>query len=487
MSVVEFLQDLSFKGVKLRTDGEKLRVGGYQSILTSDVIAQLKQHKTEILNVLHDSPDILNTYPLSYGQQAMWFLWQLAPESGFYNVVFSCRICSQVDVTTLQKTFQKLMERHPQLRSSFPQQGNKPVQKIHQTQLLNFEQINTSACSEQELHQRVFQESQQPFNLENGQVMRVRLFTSSEEEHILLLTVHHIAIDAWCLPLVIEEMILTYAALESGEQPSLTPLKDSYIDYVRWQRDLLTSNQGEKLWHYWQKKLAGDLPVLNLPTDRQRPPIQTYNGASHRFTLSPKLTAQLKQLAQREGATQYMVLLAAFQVLLYRYTGQEDILVGVPTSGRTKSEFMPLVGYFVDPVVMRANLAGDSSFREFLVQIRSCVSEALANQDFPFALLVERLQSKRDPSRSPIFQVFFNFILQNLRQFEHSQQLLLGGEVDLEGLKLKSYEMSQMEGQFDLDLMMAEANSELVGFFRYNTDLFDRETIARMVGHFENL
>lgn len=487
MSLLEFLQDLSLKGVKLGLDGEKLRIGGSQSVLTPDVITQLQQHKTEILQVLHDSPDILNVYPLSYGQQAMWFIWQLAPEAATYNVAFTCRICCQVNLTTLHKTFETLIERHPSLGSTFPKQGNKPVQKLYQTQVADFQQIDAFTCSEEELHQKVFQEYLRPFDIENGPVMRVRLFTCSEEDHVLLLTVHHVAIDAWCLPLLMEEMIMIYPALKSGIQPPLTPLNNSYIDYVRWQRKLLASPQGDKLWNYWQKKLSGDLPILNLPTDRPRPPIQTYNGASHSFKLSPKLTEQLKQLAQREGATQYMVLLAAFQVLLYRYTGQEDILVGVPTSGRTQPEFIPLVGYFVDPVVMRVNFSESPTFGEFLSQIRSCVSEALVHQDFPFALLVERLQSKRDPSRSPIFQALFNFVLQNLRQFQHSQQLLLGGEVDREGFKLKPYDMSQMEGQFDLDLMMSEGSSDLVGFFRYNTDLFDEQTIAQMASHFQNL
>ncbi|MEH1850170.1 MAG: SDR family NAD(P)-dependent oxidoreductase [Nostoc sp.] len=487
MSLVEFLQDLSFKRVELAYIGEKLRIGGSQSVLNPDVIAQLQQHKTEILQVLHDAPHILNVYPLSYGQQAMWFIWQLAPDEATYNVASTCRICCQLNVTTLHKTFQTLIERHPLLGSTFPKQGNKPVQQLYQTQVADFQQIDASTWSEEELHQKVFQEYLEPFDIENGPVMRVRLFTCSEQEHVLLLTVHHVAIDAWCLPLLMEEMIMIYPALKSGVEPPLTPLKNSYIDYVRWQRELLTSPQGEKLWNYWQKKLAGDLPILNLPTDRPRPPIQTYNGASHSFKLSPKLTEQLKQLAQREGATQYMLLLAAFQVLLYRYTRQEDILVGVPTSGRTKSEFIPLVGYFVDPVVIRVNFSENPSFQEFLCQIRSYVSEALVHQDFPFALLVERLQLKRDPSRSPIFQVLFNFVLQNLRQFQYSQQLLLGGEIDREGFKLKPYEMSQMEGQFDLDLMMAEGSSDLVGFFRYNTDLFDEQTIAQMAGHFQTL
>ncbi|MDZ7967789.1 MAG: amino acid adenylation domain-containing protein [Nostoc sp. DedSLP03] len=487
MSLVEFLQDLSLKGIKLGNDGEKLRIGGSKSLLTPDVVAQLQQHKSEILQLLRDRPDILNIYPLSYGQQALWFLWQLAPESAAYNMVFACRICSQVNVTTLQKTFQLLINRHPQLRSTFSKQGNQVVQQTRQTQLPDFQQINASNWSEQELEQRVFQEYKQPFDLENGSVIRVRLFTSSPDEHILLMSVHHIAGDGWSMPLLMEELIVSYPALESGIEPSLTPLQHSYIDYIRWQRELLTTAQGEKLWNYWQQQLAGELPVLNLPTDKPRPTIQTYNGASHNFTLSPELTEKLKKLAQTEGVTQYILLLAAFQVLLYRYTGQEDILVGVPTSGRTQIEFAPIVGYFVDPVVIRANLSGNPSFGEFLAQIRSCVSQALAHQDFPFALLVERLQPQRDSSRSPIFQTVFNFILQNLGQFEQTQQLLLEGEVNQDGFILKPFEMPQMEGQFDLDLTIAENNSSLAGIFKYNTDLFDERTIKRIAGNFITL
>lgn len=478
MNILEFLQNLSFQGIELGHDGEKLLIDGSETVLTPDVIAQLKQHKTEILQLLRDRPDILNIYPLSYGQQSLWFLWQLAPKSAAYNVAFTCRICSPINVTTLQKSFQNTLDRHPQLRSKFFKQDNNVVQQIHQTQFTDFQQINASTWREQELEQRVFQEYQQPFNIENDSIMRVRLFSCSQQEHILLVTIHHIAVDAWSVLLLIEELITVYLALELGVQPSLTPLKHSYIDYVRWQRELLTSTQGEKLWNYWQQKLAGELPVLNLPTDRPRPAIQTYNGASHNFKISQKLTEQLKKLAQAEGVTQYIVLLAAFQVLLYRYTGQEDILVGAPTSGRTQPEFVPLVGYFVDPVVMRANLSGNPSFQEFLTQVCQTVSEALAHQDFPFALLVERLQPQRDPSRSPIFGAVFNFLFQNLGQFEHTQQLWLGGEVDKEGIKLKPFEMPQMEGQFDLNLTIAEASSSLAGIFKYNTDLFDASTIC---------
>ncbi len=487
MNILEFLQDLSLKGIELGHNGEKLLIDGCESALTPDLIAQLQQHKTEILQLLRDRPDILNIYPLSYGQQSLWFLWQLAPESAAYNVGFTSRICSPVNVKTLQKSFQILLDRHPQLRSNFYKQGNKVVQQIHQTQFTDFQQINASTWREQELEQRVFQEYQRPFNIENDSIMRVRLFARSQQEHVLLVTIHHIAVDAWSVLLLIEELITVYLALESGVQPSLVALKHFYIDYVRWQRELLTSTQGEKLWNYWQQKLAGELPVLDLPTDRPRPPIQTYNGASHNFKISQKLAEQLKELAQTEGVTQYIVLLAAFQVLLYRYTGQEDILVGAPTSGRTQPEFVPLVGYFVDPVVMRANLSGNPRFQEFLDRVRQTVSEALAHQDFPFALLVERLQPQRDPSRSPIFQAVFNFLFQNLGQFQHTQQLWLGGEVDKQGIKLKPFEMPQMEGQFDLNLTIAEGSSSLAGIFKYNTDLFDAGTIERMVGHFVTL
>ncbi|ALF53426.1 non-ribosomal peptide synthetase [Nostoc piscinale CENA21] len=487
MSLVEFLQDLSFKGVKLGHEGEKLRIGGSKSLLTPDIVAQLQQHKTEILGLLRDRPDILNTYPLSYGQQALWFLWQLAPESPAYNMAFTCRICSQVNVTTLQKTFQLLIDRHPQLRTTFYKQGNQVVQQIHPSQLPDFQQINVSSWSEQELEQRVIREYKQPFDLENGPVIRVRLFTSSPQEHILLMSIHHIAFDGWSMASLLEELITSYPALESGNQPSLTPLKHSYIDFIRWQKELLNTAQGEKLWNYWQQQLAGELPVLNLPTDRPRPPIQTYNGASHHFSLSPDLSEKLKKLAQKEGVTLYILLLASYQVLLYRYTGQEDILVGVPTSGRTQTEFASIVGYFVGLVVTKANLSENPSFRDFLVQIRHTLSQALAHQDFPFALLVERLQPQRDSSRSPIFQTVFNFILQNLGQFEHAQKLLLKGGVDKEGFILEPFEIPQMQGQFDLNLTLSEGSSSLTGILQYNADLFDASTITRMVGHFVTL
>ena len=488
MNLIEFLQDISIKGWQVWSEGERLCYDAPQEESTALVLAQLKQYKTEILQLLRDRPDILNVYPLSYGQRALWFLWQLAPESHAYNVSFVARICSTVDITAMQKAFEKLIERHPILRTNYPKLGSESIQQVNNFQELNFLQIDASAWSEDELKGKVIESHQQYFDLERGPVMRVRWFTRSKKEHVLLLTIHHIACDAWSLDMLIQELPQLYQVQWADFKTSLSPLKHSYQDYVRWQRNILQETEGERLWNYWQQKLTGDLPALNLATSRQRPPIKTYNGSSHHFKLSDKLTKQLKELALNSGATLYMMLLATFQVFLYRYTGQEDILVGSPTSGRSQAKFASILGYFVDPVVMRANLSGNPSFKDFLAQVRQTVLEALAHQDYPFALLVEKLQPHRDPSRSPIFQASFSLL-----QFQKSQDIQklfvnqIETYVDWGELKIKPYEIPQQEGQLDLGLEMVEGSSSVFGVFKYNTDLFDESTIERMAGHFQNL
>ncbi|WP_424102173.1 non-ribosomal peptide synthase/polyketide synthase [Moorena producens] len=488
MNLFEFLQDLVIKGWKLWNEGNRLRYCAPNEESTALVLAQLKQHKVEILQLLRDRPDILNVYPLSYGQKALWFLWQLAPQSHAYNISFPARICSVVDMTAMEKAFRVLRERHPILRTTFPKLGSEPIQQVHDNQELDFLLLDASSWSENELKAKVVETHQQHFDLERGPVMRVRCFTRSDKEHILLLTIHHIAYDRLSLDILLQELPKLYEAQRAGVKISLPPVKHSYQDYVSWQSKILSGTQGEKLWSYWQHQLAGDLPALNLATDRQRPPIQTYNGASHKFKLSSKLIEQLKELAQREGVTFYMMLLAAFKVLLYRYTGQEDILVGSPTSGRSQPEFAPIFGYFVNPVVIRTNLSNNPSFKEFLTQVRQTVLQALIHQDYPFALLVENLQPHRDPSRSPIFQA--SFALQQLKQSQDIFPLVekeTEKDVDWAGMKLRPFEIPQREGLFDLDLEMVEGSSFVIGDFKYNTDLFDGSTIARMATHFQNL
>ncbi|MFE1744071.1 amino acid adenylation domain-containing protein [Coleofasciculus sp. H7-2] len=428
-------------------------------------------------------------YPLSYGQQILWLLYQNAPESPAYNVAFTARIRGNVDIFALRKAFQMLSDRHPSLRNTFAIQNNEPVQEVHGYQEVYFEQIDAATWNADELARQVFKTYQRPFNLEQEPVMRVNLFTRSVEEHILLLTIHHIACDGWSIWLILDELRVLYSAAKQGTSASLPALTLTYGDYVRWQNEMLAGADGERLWTYWQKQLAGELPMLNLPTDRPRPPVQTFNGASHPFRLTQELTQQLLQLSQAEGTTLYMTLLAAFQVLLHRYTGQEDILVGSPMTGRTQTEFTPIVGYFMNLLVLRGNLSENPTFKAFLSQVRQTVLGAIAHQDYPFPLLVKQLQPNHDPSRSPLFQV--SFILQKPQQFAESIELVAGIEagvaVNWDDIQLKPFKMARQEGAFDLTLEMVVGKETLFGEFKYNTDLFDASTIKRMKNHFQTL
>lgn len=427
--------------------------------------------------------------PLSYNQQILWLLYQNEPESPAYNIAFTARIKGNTDISALRQAFQMLSDRHPCLRTNFAIEKNEPVQEVHGYQQIWFEQIDATTWNADELNQQVFKTYQRPFNLQREPVMRVNLFTRSVQEHILLLTIHHIVCDGWSIWLILDELRVLYSAAKNGTSASLPPLTLTYGDYVRWQNEMLAGAEGERLWNYWQKQLAGELPMLNLPTDRPRPPVQTFNSTTHSFRLTPELTQKLLQLSQPEGATLYMTLLAAFQVLLYRYTSQEDILVGSPMTGRTKTEFTPIVGYFINLLVLRGNLADNPTFKAFLSQVRQIVLGAIAHQDYPFPLLVKQLQRNHDPSRSPLFQV--SFILQKPQQLAESIELVAGIEtgvaVNWEDLQLEPFKMARQEGAFDLTLEMVVGKETLFGEFKYNTDLFDFSTIERMKNHFQTL
>jgi hypothetical protein len=236
-------------------------------------------------------------------------------------------------------------------------------------------------------------------------VLRVNLFTCSAQEHVLLLVVHHIAIDFWSLAVLLTELGVLYPAEKAGVKALLPALDSQYTDYVRWQAEMLAGPEGERLWAYWQKQLAGQLPLLELPTDRPRPPVPTYRGASYDFHLNYELSSRLKALAKAQGATLYMVLLSAFQVILHHHTGQEDLLVGSPVLGRSRAEFEGIVGLFTNPVILRANCSGNPTFEGFLGQVRQTVLAALEHQDYPTLLLVERLHPARDLRRPPLCQV----------------------------------------------------------------------------------
>jgi hypothetical protein len=428
--------------------------------------------------------------PLSYNQQGIWFLYQLAPESMVYNVNFAARIRSNVDIPALRRAFQALVDRHPALRTTFSVLSGKPAQQVHQELGVHFVETDASGLNSEVLQSRLLEEAYRPFDLERGPVLRVNLFTCSAQEHVLLLVVHHIAIDFWSLAVLLTELGVLYAAEKAGVQALLPALDSQYTDYVRWQAEMLAGPEGERLWAYWQKQLSGQLPLLELPTDRPRPSVPTYRGASYDFHLNDELSRRLKELAKVQGATLYMVLLAAFHVILHYHTGQEDLLVGSPVLGRSRVEFEGIVGLFTNPVILRANCSGNPTFEAFLAQVRQTVLAALEHQDYPTLLLVERLRPARDLSRPPLCQVMF--VLDKPHQLaEQGAPAFVLGDSGLRmnpgGLELEALPLEHRAATLDLVMLTIETVHSLSVSIRYNSELFDAATITRIAKHFETL
>lgn len=431
-----------------------------------------------------------NIHPLSHGQQAMWLLYQLAPESVAYNISAAAQICGDLSGDALQRSFHHLVERHACLRTTFAAHDGEPLQIIRERIPEYFHERDVSASSEDELSEYLESEANRPFDLARGPLVRVLLLRKSARESVLLFALHHIVADFWSLCVLMRELEQLYVAETTGSSHGLDTLSLQYSDYARWQAEMLESEEGERLWSYWSNQLAGELPVLNLPADKPRPPMQSYNGASRSFKLSQKLSEKLCALARAHNTTPYTVLLAAFQVLLHRYTGQEDILIGSPTAGRRAASLKGLVGYFVNPVVLRADLSGNPEYSLLLESVRHTVLDAYHHQDYPFASLVERLQPERDPSRSPVFQVMF--ALQKAPTFADKEMALFalgeqGAKIRLGPLEMESISIKQRATQFDLALIIADVEGSLAGSWQYNTEILQDATIARMAKHFEVL
>ena len=417
--------------------------------------------------------------PLSFAQQRLWFLQQLEPDSSAYYTPIGLKIKGFLNIEALQQAFTTIVDRHESLRTRFIVVDEVPVQIITQEWHFEIPLINLSDLSNSEqsiaLQSVLQQEFQRPFDPTTDLMLRTTLIRLTEDEHILLVVMHHIASDAWSRGLLNQELSTLYNCFTNKICHPLPELPIQYADFAQWQRNWLKGDVLESQLSYWQQQLGGSPPILQLPTDHPRPAIQSYNGASLPIELSQDLTNELKVLSQQEGVTLFMTLIAAFQILLYRYSGQEDIIVGTPIANRNRQEIEQLIGFFANTLALRIDLANNPSFRNLLTRVRKICLDAYSHQDLPFEKLVEQLQPERSLSYSPIFQVMF--VLQNT-----PQEMIV-----LTDLKITSIKLERKTAKFDLTLSLTETLSGLIGVWEYSTDLFDDATIARMNEHFQVL
>uniref|UniRef100_UPI003BA2F6AC amino acid adenylation domain-containing protein n=1 Tax=Pseudomonas canadensis TaxID=915099 RepID=UPI003BA2F6AC len=419
---------------------------------------------------------------LSYAQQRMWFLWQLDPASGAYNLPGAVRLKGTLSLEAMEQAFASLVARHETLRTVFQRQADERLLQVPTATSLAVEQVDFShlatAEREQAVNDAAIRQSLLPFDLENGPLLRVQLLKLDTREHVLLLTLHHIVSDGWSMNVLIEEFIRCYDAHERNEIPQLPALPIQYSDYALWQRRWLEAGEQARQLEYWQVRLGDEHPVLELPTDRPRPAMPSYQGTRHNFAIEPALAAQLRSVAQKHNVTLFMLLLGAFNVLLHRYTGQGDIRVGVPIANRNRTEVEGLIGFFVNTQVLRTELSGQTLVSELLQSIKEHALGAQAHQELPFERLVEALKVERSLSHTPLFQVMYN----------HQPVVAdIASVSTASGLELALVEWQGRTTQFDLTLDTYEKSGTLYAALTYANDLFDAASIERMAGHWVRL
>ncbi|HYW71139.1 MAG TPA: amino acid adenylation domain-containing protein [Pyrinomonadaceae bacterium] len=458
--------------IALRSLFEKPSVAGLAEIVDSEM------HDGRDLEIPPPAPvPRAGALPLSFAQERMWFLYQLEAGSATYNISSATRLKGQLNTLALEQSFNDLVRRHEALRTSFANVDGRPVQLINEAAPIALDVSDLSAVPDPETEARrlVEEESLQPFDLETGPLMRVRVLRLGAEEHVLLLTMHHIISDGWSIGILVREMTELYSARAKGESPELAGLPIQYADFSLWQRQWLTGEALDRQLSYWRKQLQSPLPVVELPLDKVRPAVQTYRGAQEQLELSLATSRGLKEIGRRFGVTPFMVLVAAFKVLLCRYTGQEDITIGTPIAGRNRAELEGLIGFLVNTLVLRTDVSGNPPFNELLDRVREVTLGAYQHQDLPFEKLVDSLQPARDRGHTPLFQIMF--ALQNNMPWE----------LRVPGLELSPIEIPDATAKFDLLLVMSEADERLAGTFSYNTDLFTAATIKRLATHFASL
>ena len=409
----------------------------------------------------------------------MWILEQLEPGRSTYNVPLGVRLSGALEVEALARTLQEVVRRHEVLRTRFGVSGGKPRQIVEPESRVRLEvmdlQAETAAAQQAAVEREAAQEAQAAFDLEQGPLLRVRLLRLGAQEHVLLVTMHHIISDGWSMSVLLREVAVLYEAYSTGRESPLPELRIQYADFAVWQRQWLESGVQEQQLEYWRRQLGGELATLELPVDHGRGMVGSNRGGRRLFAVEAELSQQLKELSRREGVTLFMLLLAVWQTLLYRYTGQTDVVVGTDVANRNRLQTEGLIGFFVNQLVLRTDLGGQPSFRELLGRVREVCLGAYAHQDVPFERLVEELQPERSLSQTPLYQVMF--VLQNAP----------AGVLQLPGLRLSPVPAPVTTAKFDLVLTLVESAAGLSGTVEYSRDLFEEASMARLTGHYKQL
>jgi len=453
-----------------------------RAMFEAPTVGQLAKRVDELLSSGKETvPSILpvprdRNLPLSFAQQRLWFLNELEPENPLYNVPIAVGMSGKLNTNALERSLNEIVRRHEILRTTFRMENNQPVQLIAPELRIKIETTDLSdipgAEQQNAVKRLAIDGAKAIFNLETGPLFRASVLRLNPGEHVLLLNMHHIISDGWSMWQLVRELGALYGAFAEGKPSPLPDLPIQYADYGVWQRKWMRDDVLAQHLDFWKKQLEGAPGVLELPADRTRPPIQTYRGTTEKVIFPVELLSKLKEVSAGEGATLFMTLLAAYQALLFRYTGQEDVVVGTPIANRTRAEIEELIGFFVNTLVMRTSVAGSPTFREVLQRVRTTALGAYAHQNLPFEKLVEVLQPERDLTRTPVFQIWF--ALQNAPRLEFN----------LPGLELHLLDVHNGTSKFDLGLFTVEKPDGLHCMVEYSTDLFDRSTIQRFIEHF---
>jgi amino acid adenylation domain-containing protein/FkbM family methyltransferase/non-ribosomal peptide synthase protein (TIGR01720 family) len=474
---VSLLVDMLQSGLTFWAEDGKLRFRAPQGGMTPSLRQRLSEKKDELLLSIEEHKKY--SYA-SFAQQRQWLLHQLEADLTAYNILSVLHLSGPLDIVMLERCFGEVIRRHESLRTTFQIMDGLPVQVVAPAFALSLSVIDLRRISETsqhtEIHRLAIDEAWRLFDLSSGPLLRMHLIRLAEEEAVLFLTMHHIISDAWSSHVFIKELVVFYEAYSKGHSAALPALPIQYTDFAQWQRAWLRGKIRDDLLAYWKNQLGGAPTMLELPTDYPRPAVQTYRGAVQGVTLSKELTKELKLLSHRENVTLFMTLLAAFKILLQRYSGRPDIVVGSPIANRNRAEVENLIGFFLNTLVLRTDLSGNPTFRDLLGRVREVALGAYEHQDLPFEKLVEELEPERDLSRNPLFQVLF--VLQNTPK----------SRAEFSNLSVTPLEIDTGVAMLDLTLEMIENETdELVGVLQYNTDLFRAETIVCMLRQFEFL